>query len=65
MPLFGAAFMYLLYPETKGLALEEIGRKFGDEVAVDLTNLSAEERARLDKTLVHSEVIQLEHSEKV
>jgi hypothetical protein len=52
--------MYLFYPETKGLALEEIAAKFGDEVAVDLTHLSAEERARLDKTLVNSDVVEIE-----
>jgi hypothetical protein len=47
--------------QTKGLALEEIAAKFGDEVAVELSHLSAEERARLDKTLVH-EVMQMEHA---
>ncbi|KAH0842658.1 putative mfs sugar protein [Fonsecaea pedrosoi] len=60
VPLIGAAIMALFYPETKGLALEEIGQKFGDEVAIDLTHLSAEERARLDKALVHSEVVEME-----
>ncbi|KIX06755.1 uncharacterized protein Z518_04731 [Rhinocladiella mackenziei CBS 650.93] len=61
IPLFGASIMYFFYPETKGLALEEIAAKFGDEVAVDLTHLTAEERARLDKSLVNAEVEQLEH----
>ena len=50
--------------QTKGLALEEIAAKFGDEVAVDLSHLSAEERARLDKTLVNSEVMEMEHASK-
>ncbi|KAK5404282.1 hypothetical protein LTR06_009841 [Exophiala xenobiotica] len=63
VPLFGAALMFFFYPETKGLALEEIAAKFGDEVAVDLSHLSAEERARLDKTLVH-EVMEMEHASK-
>ncbi len=63
VPLLGAGVMYFFYPETKGLALEEIAAKFGDEVAVDLTHLSPEERARLDKTLVNEEVIQMEHKE--
>ncbi|KAG8158452.1 hypothetical protein KVR01_011574 [Diaporthe batatas] len=36
LPIFGAAIMYLFYPETKGLTLEEIGKKFGDGVAIDL-----------------------------
>lgn len=61
VPLFGALGMYLFYPETKGLALEEIAAKFGDEVAVDLTNLSTEERLRLDKSLINSEVLEFEH----
>ena len=62
VPLFGATIMFLFYPETKGLALEEIAAKFGDEVAVNLTNLSAEERARLDKSLANeAEVVQVEH----
>lgn len=60
VPLFGAALVGLCYPETKGLALEEIAAKFGDEVAVDLTNLSSEERARLDKSLVNADVMEME-----
>lgn len=51
VPLFGAAIMYLFYPETKGLTLEEIGKKFGDDVAVDLSAMSEEERMKLDKGL--------------
>ncbi len=61
VPLFGALIMGLFYPETKGLALEEIAAKFGDEVAVDLTNLSDEERARLDKRIMNEEIVQFEH----
>ncbi|KAJ4668399.1 hypothetical protein ABEF93_007357 [Exophiala dermatitidis] len=60
VPLCGATLMGLFYPETKGLALEEIAAKFGDDVAVDLTHLSAEERARLDKSLVNEEVVEIE-----
>lgn len=61
IPLFGAMGVFLFYPETKGLALEEIGAMFGDEVAVDLTNLSAEDRLHLDKALVNSEILEVEH----
>jgi MFS family permease len=61
VPLFGATIMYLFYPETKGLALEEVAAKFGDEVAVDLTNLSVEERVRLDKSLVNADVVEVEN----
>jgi hypothetical protein len=60
VPLLGASIMYFFFPETKGLALEEIAKLFGDEVAVDITHLSAEERARLDKSLMNANVIELE-----
>ncbi|CAK7213533.1 hypothetical protein SBRCBS47491_001832 [Sporothrix bragantina] len=39
------------FPETKGLSLEEIGEVFGDEVAVHLTHLTAEEREALDRSI--------------
>jgi Sugar (and other) transporter len=42
-------FIWYLFPETKGLSLEEIGEKFGDEVAVRITHLTGEQRAQLDK----------------
>lgn len=44
--------MAFLLPETKGLALEEIGAIFGDEVALDRTNLTSEQREALDKKLL-------------
>lgn len=39
------------FPETKGLSLEEIGERFGDEVVVHLTDLSEEERLKLDEKI--------------
>ena len=44
--------IYSLFPETKGLSLEEIGEKFGDEVAVYITGLTDEQRAELDERIV-------------
>lgn len=51
LPIFGAAIMYLFYPETKGLTLEEIGKKFGDGVAIDLSAMNEEERRQFKKRL--------------
>lgn len=39
------------FPETKGLSLEEIAAIFGDEVALDLSHLTPEEKAKLDTTI--------------
>jgi MFS family permease len=43
--------VWYFFPETKGLSLEEIGEKFGDEVAVHLTNITDEEKERLDEAI--------------
>lgn len=42
------------FPETKGLSLEEIGALFGDEVAVDISHLSEQERQELDERLART-----------
>jgi hypothetical protein len=49
--------------QTKGLSLEEIGAKFGDEVAVDLTGMAEEERRDLDKGLILGVGVQVEEIE--
>jgi len=36
------------FPETKGLSLEEVGGLFGDEVALDVSNLTEEQQNALD-----------------
>ena len=43
--------VYLLFPETMGLSLEEIGAKFGDDVVVRLTGLNQDERDALDRQI--------------
>lgn len=43
-------------PETKGLSLEEIGEKFGDEVIVHLTNADDMERKTLHEMTVEEVV---------
>lgn len=42
------------FPETKGLSLEEVGALFGDEVAMDITHLSEEDRAALDAKITQA-----------
>lgn len=51
VPLCGVWIVALILPETKGLALEEIGALFGDEVALDISHLTLEEREALDRSL--------------
>jgi hypothetical protein len=43
--------VWYYFPETKGLSLEEIGAKFGDDVAVRLMDLTEEEKAKLDEEI--------------
>jgi len=51
LPLLGAGLMWRFFPETKLLTLEEISRLFGDEVALDINQLSTEEKLALDREL--------------
>lgn len=44
--------VWWIFPETKGLSLEEIGELFGDHVAVQLTQLTMEERELLDQRIL-------------
>lgn len=52
VPAFAIVLFIIYLPETKGLSLEEIAAKFGDEVAVDLSHLSEERRRALDESLI-------------
>jgi hypothetical protein len=51
LSFLGVPVLYKYFPETKGLSLEEIGALFGDEVAVDLSHLTKEQREELDRNL--------------
>ena len=53
--------VWWLFPETKGLTLEEIGEKFGDEVVVHGTNADENEKMKLEEIVQAENVI----SEKV
>lgn len=44
--------IYYFWPETARLSLEEIGKQFGDEVAVHITDATDEERAAIDRQLM-------------
>lgn len=44
--------IYFFWPETARLSLEEIGKQFGDEVAVHLNDATDEERAAIDRKLI-------------
>lgn len=39
------------FPETKGLSLEEIGALFGDQIALDDSQLTEQEKNELDSKL--------------
>ncbi|KAK5046457.1 hypothetical protein LTR84_008260 [Exophiala bonariae] len=51
LPLIGAGLMWHFFPETKLLSLEEIGRLFGDYVAMDIRQLTPRGREALDREL--------------
>lgn len=58
LPLFAVGFLIKYFPETNGLALEEVGAKFGDEVALDLTHLTEKEREDLDRKLADTTTLE-------
>jgi Sugar (and other) transporter len=59
--------VYLFFPETARLSLEEIAAKFGDDVAVHVNDATDEQRKELDlylksKDVVHEDVSTVEDS---
>ncbi len=54
--------IYFYFPETTRLTLEEISQKFGDDVAVHITDASQEDRERLERALEKGEDISTIHA---
>jgi hypothetical protein len=52
--------VYLFWPETARLSLEEIAAKFGDDVAVHINDVSEEERKTLDEQLKSQDTVHVE-----
>jgi hypothetical protein len=50
--------VYFFWPETARLSLEEIGKNFGDEVAVHIHDATDDERVRLEEQLKCAKVEQ-------
>lgn len=47
--------VYLYFPETSRLTLEEIGAQFGDDIAVQVSDESQDEREKLERTIENSD----------
>ena len=59
------AVIWWLFPETKGLSLEEINEMFGDEVVVHITHISDEEKRKLDAQIAMDKTGEAEKMETV
>nr|KMM69061.1 hypothetical protein CPAG_05384 [Coccidioides posadasii RMSCC 3488] len=49
--------IYFFFPETARLSLEEIAKNFGEEVAVDITTATEEEKVKLEETVASGDMI--------
>jgi hypothetical protein len=58
--IFFIPVVYFFFPETAKLSLEEISARFGDDVAVHVNDVSAEQRKELDEFLGQMDVAQIE-----
>lgn len=56
--------VYLFWPETARLSLEEIAGKFGDDVAVHINDVSEEQRRELDEFLKTQDVVHMEDNKE-
>lgn len=52
---FFVPVLYIYWPETAQLSLEEIGKQFGDEVAVHINDATDAEKEELDAKLAGGE----------
>ncbi|PVH97063.1 putative MFS sugar transporter [Periconia macrospinosa] len=62
--IFFIPIVYLYFPETARLSLEEISAKFGDDVAVHVNDVSDEQRRELDEFLKAADVVHLENTDE-
>lgn len=58
--IFFIPIVYFFFPETAKLSLEEISARFGDDVAVQVTDVSEDERKELDDFLKARDVVHME-----
>jgi hypothetical protein len=56
--------IYFFWPETARLSLEEISAKFGDDVAVHVHDVSAEQRRELDDYLRSTDIAHVDATER-
>jgi MFS family permease len=58
--IFFIPVVYLFWPETAQLSLEEIASQFGDDVAVQLHGLPENQRRELDDFLREKDIMHME-----
>jgi hypothetical protein len=58
--IFFIPIVYLYFPETAKLSLEEISARFGDDVAVHVNDVPVEQRKELDEFLGKLDVTHME-----
>jgi (p)ppGpp synthase/HD superfamily hydrolase len=57
--------VYLFWPETARLSLEEVAQNFGDEVAVHIHDVTDQEKNKLDDALLATDKGKLSKSQVV